>query len=539
MKTAKLEATATIPDASAPAFLGTFGRTQVIGGRLSGTVDVAGTIAKPTVRARLAGTDLKVPPGPRGKPIKVIKRLSIDGKWDGDAGTLAVDATEEGGSLSLLAHGSPKHLEQGGVSLVAKDFDLVPLLVFAPGPAGGGAGRINGKLDLVGLEPKTAKLVGELHVTDARLPVAPMVGTLRRAKLDLVVTDHEIKIAVDGRLGPGTVKMNASLALDGAQPKSGEATITLRKVSPIGVVEPSISADATAKLHREPNAWVADIVIKHGVVKVPDARGDALSPVGMPDDMMWTTSRRHMEHSAERPDRPSLIANIDLRSTYVESTEIRGYIHGKMKIEADANAVGMIGRIEAERGDLDLFGRRYQLDRAVARFDGTTDPMLDILITHDFPEVTTRTEVRGRLSKPDLTLSSDPGVYSQGQLLGFLLGGEPQGQPADGNPRDKAASAGASIVANKIGGYVKDALPIDIDVLRYEAATSTSGAAITIGSWITRSLFVAYRQRIEAKPDENTGEGEVEYWLTHRFVVEGVVGDRGHNGVDLLWRKRY
>ncbi len=136
-------------------------------------------------------------------------------------------------------------------------------------------------------------------------------------------------------------------------------------------------------------------------------------------------------------------------------------------------------------------------------------------------------------------MSSDPGTYSQGQLLGFLLGGEPTGQPADGNPRDKAVGAGASFVANKIGGYVKDALPLDIDVLRYEAATSSSGAAITVGTWLSRSLFVAYRRRIEARPDENSGEGEVEYWLTRRIVVEGIVGDRGYNGVDLLWRKRY
>jgi hypothetical protein len=56
---------------------------------------------------------------------------------------------------------------------------------------------------------------------------------------------------------------------------------------------------------------------------------------------------------------------------------------------------------------------------------------------------------------------------------------------------------------------------------------------------LSRSLFVAYRRRIEARPDENAGEGEVEYWISRRVVAEGVVGDRGYNGVDLLWRKRY
>ncbi|HEY5924329.1 MAG TPA: translocation/assembly module TamB domain-containing protein, partial [Kofleriaceae bacterium] len=173
-------------------------------------------------------------------------------------------------------------------------------------------------------------------------------------------------------------------------------------------------------------------------------------------------------------------------------------------------------------------------------FDGSIDPVLDVRITHDFPEVTTITEVRGRMSKPQLMLSSEPGVYSQAELLGFLLGGEPGGDPEMApSSSERVAGAGASFVSNKIGGYVKKALPVDVDVLRYEAASSTSSAAITVGTWITDTLFLAYRRHLEARPDENAGEGEVEYWIAKRVVVEGVVGDRGVNGADLLWRRRW
>jgi translocation and assembly module TamB len=175
----------------------------------------------------------------------------------------------------------------------------------------------------------------------------------------------------------------------------------------------------------------------------------------------------------------------------------------------------------------------------VVRFDGSTDPMLDVEITNTFPEVVAITRVRGRASDPELELTSDPAVYTDAQLLGFLLGGEPHGEPSSGNARDRATQAGASIVANQIGNYVREALPIDLDVLRYEAATSDSSAAVTVGSWITRSLFIAYRRRIEARPDENAGEAEIEYWLSRRVVVEGTAGDRGYHGVDLLWRRRF
>jgi hypothetical protein len=76
-------------------------------------------------------------------------------------------------------------------------------------------------------------------------------------------------------------------------------------------------------------------------------------------------------------------------------------------------------------------------------------------------------------------------------------------------------------------------------VLKYEAATASTSAAFTVGTWLTRSLFVAYRRRFEARAEENTGEAEAEYWLTRRVMVEGILGDKGYSGLDLLWRKRY
>ncbi len=173
-------------------------------------------------------------------------------------------------------------------------------------------------------------------------------------------------------------------------------------------------------------------------------------------------------------------------------------------------------------------------------FDGSTDPVLDLRITHDFPDVTTVTEIRGRASKPELGLSSNPGIYTQAELLGFLLGGEPSGDPNDApSAQQRVAAAGESYVANKVGGYVKKALPVDVDVLRYESATSTSSAAVTVGTWLTHELFLAWRQHLEARPDENAGEGEIEYWLQRRLVIEGTVGDRGYDGADLLWRRRW
>lgn len=539
---APLQITATLPQAPAAQLLAVFGRSEIIGGTLTGTVNVTGTIDKPLVVGTITGKNLQVPPGPGNRPIRTMESLVINGSYDGVYVKLDVDGVQKDGTLKLVAEANPDELDKATVSIQAKDFDLTPLLAFAPGPAGGAAGRLDANLKVNGLDPASMRVAGELHLTNARMPLTPELGTLRRAKVDIVIDDRQMKIDVVGRLGGGDVKLASTFQLDGsAMPVSGDVALTLRKVSPIGTIEPDVSADITAKLTHRDDQWIADVDIRNGVVKIPSGRGEALDPIGAPEDMRFVSADGTVDHKRKKstgpPRHASLVANITLHSTHVISEDMRTLIKGKVTVSADPENLGVVGTIQADRGDFDLFGRRYQVERAAVYFDGTTDPLLDIRITHDFSEVTTITSVRGRLSKPELFMSSDPGIYSQGQLLGFLLGGEPGGDTE--TARDKVTSVGASFVANKIGGYVRKALPLDIDVLRYEAGSATSGPAVLIGTWISRSLFVGYRQHLEARVNENRVEGELEYWLSRRVSIEATAGDRMHNGVDLLWRKRY
>jgi uncharacterized protein involved in outer membrane biogenesis len=543
LRATPLAATVKLASADAARLLAVFGRTEVIAGRIDGSIEIGGTLGQPTTNATIVATGLQVPPGPGGKPVRTVERLTVVGRWDGSAAKLDLDGVEsDGGTLQVSLAGRPEALHEATLTIKAEKFDLVPLLAFVPGPAGGSAGRLDADLAFTGLDLRTSRITGELHLLDARVPLTPAIGTMRQAKIDAVIADQKVQLSVDGKLGSGSASVTGSVALEGAVPSAGKAKLVLRKVSPIGAVEPQVTADITATLSRVQNQWRAHLAVDDGMVVVPSDRGEALRSVGAPPDMLFASDVRLAGRSRARqaPASPTFLVTIALGSTRVESEEFRGLIRGRLEIRANGRSLGMFGGIEADRGDLDLFGRRYAVERAGVHFDGSLDPLLDIRITHEFPEVITVTEVGGRLSRPELRLTSDPGTYSQAQLLGFLLGGEPGGgDPQSGAATDKVASAGASFVANKIGDYVRKALPIDIDVLRYEAASASSSAAVTVGTWVTRSLFLAYRQRLSARADENTGEGELEYWLARRILLEGTVGNRGYHGIDLLWRRRY
>jgi len=551
-----LDATIELKDTSAPGLLAVFGRDQITAGTMTGKIHVTGTIAAPIVSAHVVASNLVSRPGSRGRRTPTVKQLALDATYDQHGGKATIVGDEDSdGKLNVTAALDPKHLADSSAKLTATKFDLAPMFAFAPDPASAASGTLDANLDIKGFDVRTSQIAGDLHIKSARIPIAPTVGTLRKADVDIAITNKDIKITAAGKLGKGDITMNGAIALNGVDLDGGTFKIVLKHVSPIGSLEPSIDSIITGKMGRKGAKWVADVTVDKTFVKVDKTSGEALKPVGTPSDVFIGGS--HTKHAPPpvdqkqtgaagtgplappAPESPGLIAHVQLNPIKVESDQFRTTFRGKLDVTTDAHTVGVIGTIEAVNGDLDLFGRRYRLEHAAVTFDGTTDPMVLVRITHDFPDVQTITEVRGRLSHPDLELSSDHGTYSKEQLLGFLLGGEPGGDPTSGSARDKAASLGTSIVSNQIGGYIKKALPFDLDVLKYEAASATSSAAITVGSWLTHTLFFSFTQHLSPRPDENSAEGTLEYWFTRRLELETTAGDRNFDGVDLLWRKRY
>ncbi|MCW5802220.1 MAG: translocation/assembly module TamB domain-containing protein, partial [Deltaproteobacteria bacterium] len=541
LRTAPLTGTLTVANASAPLLLQMVGRTELRGGSLAASATFGGTLAAPTVRARITGTSLLVPPQPGATTCKPLERLDVTADWDGRSGKLSIEGSERDGKLTFTASGSA--LATAKARVTATRFDLAPLLALAPGRAGVGTGILDGDLAVHGLDMRTARFAGEIRLSDARVPVAATIGTLRDANIHIVIGDRDAKISAHGKLGRGEVTGSGSLTLDGARIVGGSAKVKLRKITPIAAFEPLISGDLEAKLSRGSTHWVAEITARNGTVKAGPRSREKLKPIGAPADIVIGRPEVHKSSSMPSeqppPPQPYLVTHFTLGNTEVETEEVRGRIHGKLTFTLDSERLGIVGTVEADRGNIDLFDRRYSLERGVLAFDGSTDPRLDIRIVHDFSDVTTVTEVGGRLSKPRLNLSASPSIYTETQLLGFLLGGEPGGDPSSASAGERITSTGASLVANTLGSYLRRALPFEVDVLRYEAETVRSSAALTVGSWLTGSLFFAFRQHLDTRPDENSSEGTVQYWLTLRTQIEATIGDRGFDGVDILWRKRW
>nr|HEX4313776.1 translocation/assembly module TamB domain-containing protein [Kofleriaceae bacterium] len=549
---APVDGTLEVPTTQARELLGIVGRSDVIAGTVDGAVHVTGTAARWSATGKLAAHDLEVPLIGRAGHA-VAREVTLDATANpATAHATLVASAADGGTLKLEATTELAHPIATQLALTASRFELHTLTAALPGAAGAITGRLDGTLTASGLDPRTAKLAGNLKIVDGRIPIAPNLGTLRDATISIQIAQSTATIAADGKLRRGTVRLRGTLPLAG---DSGHATIELRQISPIAAIEPAIDADVTADLRRTADRLDVALKIEHGVIRVPDDRdGHPLDAIGLPDDYTLEPAPNAPPPQAPRgkdvkakapPPNPTLVCTIDLGATRIESKELRGEISGKVTLSIGASQngsgrLGVVGNITAKRGDLELFGRRYQLDHATAQFDGTTDPTMDARIVYDFADVTTITELRGRLSKPELQMRSDPPNYTQDELLGFLLGGEPNGDPTQSQSQSsRVAGVGTSLVAQKLSGTFKKALPISIDVFDYESATASNSAALRVGTWLTRDLFLAYRRHLDVRPDENASEGEVEYWVTPKVSLTGTAGDRDYDGVDLLWRHRW
>ncbi len=543
---APLTGSVAIPMTQAKDLLAIFGRTDVTAGTLVGDIALAGTIGTPIANATITGKDITVPPRLGSKAPAVLSDVTLAIRWGGASGDLVLTGREAGGgTIKLTADGTPQVLSTLRIALDASKLDLAPLAAFAPGPLVAASGTLDASVEARGLDPRAGDVRGELHLRNARVPLSSAIGTLRRASFDAKISGHTIDAKLAGKLGAGELEASATVALDGAEPSKVDATAKLTKVSPIAAIEPVISGDITGHFERGPKQWTGDISIHHGAIAIPSQSRDALLPTDAPADMTFAGAPPPIQKvKRPAPADPWLVAAVKLGATSIDADNVRDVasghvvVTGKLTLSVAKDGVGLEGEVDHQRGGVELLGREYQVDHGVIAFDGSFVPLLDVRLLHDFQDVTLVADLKGRATQPDLQLSADPNVYSQDQLLGFFLGGEPGGDPSTAS-RDAAAGASASFLSTKVGARIKHVLPVKLDVLTYEAGTSTSSGAVRAGLWLSRKLLFQYKGHPEARPDENANEANFEYYLPHNWFLQWTIGDRDIDGADLLHRWRW
>lgn len=536
-----LVAKLTVPKLAARDALALADRRDVTAGDVGGTIDIGGKVGDPTFHAAFAAHDLTLTPSVASKKPPKLEKLEIDARWAAGHGELDLIGTETGGKLlKIAARGTPGNLSSVFASIEAANFDISPVVAFAPGAFGAARGTLDAALTIKGLDPQTGDVRGMLHISEGRLPLAPTIGTLRKTDLNVTIVRQDVKATMSGKIGAGSITGKLTSKLRGGLPSVADFSLELRKLSPIGALQPVINGDVTGHFDVEGGIARGKIAVKKGSVFVPPETGNDLLGAGTPGDMIFVGEQPIVKATRRQATKPWFYADIDIGTTsvYVDDPNFLfdGTASGQLQLII-GDGLTLNGAISTERGAVDVLGRRYQLDHAVVDFDGTLDPRLDVRLVHDFKDLTLTVDIIGRASNPIPRLSGDPAKYTSGQLFAFLAGAEPGGD--SGSEAGQAVVGGSlTLFTSRVGRRLNKYLPIKLDTLNYEAGSATSSGAVRAGVRLSERSHILWRQRLEARPDENPGEAVLEYVFRPWALIEATAGNRA-GGADLLLRKRW
>jgi len=464
-----LTGTIDVPRAQIRDLLALIGRTDVERGTLGGTITLAGTPLAPIASGELVARDVQVKPRLAGREVPLLTELRVGGSWRDGIASAQIVGTEAGGAkLGISLNGSPARLETVTGKIAATRFDIAPITVFLPGPLVAATGTLDANVTITGLH-LDGTIRGTLALTKGRMPLTPTIGTLRDANLTAAVDARGFTGKLTGKIGRGTIEANAT---GDAALRTFQLTGKVRRLTPIGEIEPEITADVRGTLRRERDRLIADARVFNGTVVVTPRDGVELLDEVIPEDLKIGPARAEPEEPriARTARKPWFVANVALDTTSIDAE--REYVHVRGKFRAPrlvvsiSDEIAIDGTVEIERGDVEVVGRQYRVEPGPdkLRFDSSRIPTLALRIVHEFPTMTLIADIGGTPIAPTLTMSSQPGIYS------------PEESPRTGSSRTSAASRAAT----------------RIPTTRRSSTTSASGgssraAAGAIGSAATSS----------------------------------------------------
>lgn len=514
--------------------LAKLGMIEGLGGHLDGQLRLLGSVAQPRGQAALSSRDLTI-----GKTRFLTFEAS--GERSGQELSAKLLATQpDGGKLDASGRVGDDGALRG--ELVAER-----LLLDLKGDQLPGIrllrGQLDSKLTLAGTMAQP-QLTGALQLQrgEVRVPSTSMAYRDLEAKVTMAASGVQIEYLRVAAGDKGKASLTGRLVMTRFRPTSLAGEIVLRQF-PIMQQGFGVLVDAEVKVEGKRNAE------GHLAGRVRIAKGQAQLPELQSTRMLHSTAKLADVKIVERvlpPGEAPKRVGIEIGARFeepflIKGKELRVMARGGLVIDLTGTEPALRGAIRLESGGwIELFGRRYGIERGRVAFERSPDPVLDVRITRSTPSATIGVDVTGSAQRPQLSFWSSPPVYDATQVAGLILSGDPgsNGVSAAGL-QQQALGVVSTLIVNRLKQNLIPELPID--VLRF-GTTSTQGAQIEVGKYLTEKLYVGYayqvaEQRIGTRR-LNRNEGRLSYQLGRSWQAEASFGDAGNGGLDFYWTWR-
>ncbi|MFL5437204.1 MAG: translocation/assembly module TamB domain-containing protein [Myxococcales bacterium] len=247
------------------------------------------------------------------------------------------------------------------------------------------------------------------------------------------------------------------------------------------------------------------------------------------------------EEEARKTATFKMHAQLDVERIYVAAEDFEFPVISHIKFDYDAkhpDAPSAEGVVHAPQGSFSALGRRFTVEDAKITENGgdIANPELDVRARFDSPKYIVNIAVTGTAKKPQLDLTSNPPMDQDAIAFFLATGRTPNEGKATGNGAGiDLQGAATSVVGAMLFGQLRNTMRaiLPVDVLTVE----TQGAQISqasVGKYIGDTIYIGYRQRMNAAQNENTVEGHIEYEIIRDLSAEGTVGDKNQE-ISVLW----
>ncbi|MFO1036082.1 MAG: translocation/assembly module TamB domain-containing protein [Geminicoccaceae bacterium] len=213
---------------------------------------------------------------------------------------------------------------------------------------------------------------------------------------------------------------------------------------------------------------------------------------------------------------------------------------GDLRVQGTAAAPRIVGDIHFRRGLMDLLGRRFNIQRGTIRFTGSNppEPWVDLVASATAADVTAVVALRGIVTDPKLTLSSQPPL-PQDEVLSRILFGRSTARitPIQGIQLAAAVQElqGGGGISSVLGAIRKSTGLDTLDFTSTDTPNGETQGAVRAGRYVTDNVYVEGQQGTAP----GSGRVRVQVDVTPSVSVTTDLYDSGQTAAGVQWQFDY
>lgn len=515
---------------------------QDLGGTLSGSATIGGTLAEPQARFDLRGTSLAAPPL-RSAGIGSLDATAA-GRFAGKAITLSAVRVSGPQGLSLEASGTVP-LSGGGLSVNLSG--SAPLSIANRFLADRGT-QLSGTVSLGG------SVTGSIRQPVIRATVSTSGAQVVDPESNLRLRDISVSAAIDGEMVTinsasaalatgGSVSASGTVSLADGFPANLRIVLNEARYADGNLLVATVSGNLTVNgaLTRDP-LISGQINVDRAEITVPENLAGGATAIDVihlnaPPAVQATLERARADDGTPTPSARPSVLRLDVAVSAPARIFVRGRgldaeLGGSVRLTGPITDIQPVGGFELIRGRLSILGQRITFDEGTVTLVGDLDPFVNFVARSAGSDITVFITVSGRVSDLEIDFSSQPELPEDEVLARLIFDrGIDELSPLQIAQLAAAAAELAGGSDTSLLGSLRSATGLDdLDIV----TDSEGNAAVRAGRYIQDNVYLG----VEAGAGGTT-RGTINLDITENLRARGAVGSDGDSSVGVFYERDY